>query len=72
MDQKLYNLMDRTIRITKASKIPVRRIARETGLGEPWLRGLLRGDYGDAGVKKIETLHKYITDINNERRELSA
>jgi transcriptional regulator with XRE-family HTH domain len=57
MDSDLFT---ETIRLAQASDLSTAELARETGLKERWLYRLLRGDFQDPGVRKIEHLHKYL------------
>ena len=55
------SLLERTIRLTKESGIPLVQICRDTGLGRRWMHKLLAGQLTDPGVNKIERLHNYLT-----------
>jgi predicted transcriptional regulator len=60
------DLYSETMRLAEASGLSVAGLARATGLKERWLHRLLRGDFQDPGVRKIERLHTYLTEAHEQ------
>lgn len=65
-DAMKTNLYSETMRLAESSGLSVAGLARATGLKERWLHRLLRGDFQDPGVRKIERLHTYLTEAHEE------
>jgi hypothetical protein len=55
-------LLDETVELLKEDKGDWRNTAVATGLGYDWLSSLSQGRIQDPGVKKIETLHRYLKE----------
>lgn len=55
-----YDLYSDTIRLAKATDVPLARICRETGLKMRWLQKVISGEFTDPGVRKIQRLHAYL------------
>jgi hypothetical protein len=55
-------LLDSTIELLHRDKGTWQQTAADTKLGYQWLAKLSQGCIDDPGVKKIETLHNYLSD----------
>lgn len=47
-------------------------IAREAGVGYPWLMKFSRGKFGSAGVKTVQRLHDYLVATRNSTKRGKA
>jgi hypothetical protein len=59
-------LLDSTLDMLREHK-RYRQIAEDTGLGYEWLTKLAQGRIPDPGVKRIETLHAYLANVNKKQ-----
>lgn len=60
----MNTMLDRTLCLLAQTSIPPRTISRETGLGYDWLIRLRRGEIRDPGIRKIESLHDYLSEAS--------
>ena len=50
-----------TLKLLRESDESLMDIAKGADVGYNWLRRLMRGDYKDPSVNRIERIHKYLT-----------
>lgn len=61
-------LLNETLQLLADTDLPVAKIADDLGVSRRWLYELKSGDFVDPGVRKIETLNRYL----REQGEASA
>ena len=54
----------------KARRVPVPRIAADTGLPAKWLAKVRSGETKNPGAERISTLSRYFRLLEKQRREL--
>lgn len=59
------SLLDSTVHLLR-ERGRYREVAQATGLGYDWINKLVQGQIRDPGVNKIERLHKYLTNDDNQ------
>lgn len=57
-------MYDETIKMLNETKVPLKEIAEKTELKLFWLYRVKSGNFAEPGVRKIETLHKYLKDVD--------
>lgn len=55
-------MYQQTLALLKATDEPVASLCRRANVGSRWLRRLIRGDYAEPGVNKIERLYRCLQD----------
>jgi hypothetical protein len=60
------DMLNETIELLKNSKgvISRQQISEDTGLGYEWINKLVQGHIEDPGIKRISTLHGYLSNLS--------
>lgn len=58
----MSDILADTVKLLQRTKLTRREIAEQTGLGKDWLDALALGSIHDPGVRKIEKLHRFLSE----------
>lgn len=56
------SLYAETVALMRRNRLPINRICQELGFGRRWWDRVLDGSINDPGVKRIEKLHAYLVE----------
>ena len=56
----IMTLLEKTMKLIERSGKNPTQLANETGLGVRWMYRLIKGDYQDPSVNKIETIYNHL------------
>jgi len=68
----MSSLYSETLDLLEVTRVPIQQVADDCHVSPRWLYRLMRHDYKDPGVNRIQRIHDYLLKVGQEAEQDSV